>query len=129
MNIKSLDHFVLTVKDVEKTCTFYSSIMGMEIITFGDNRKALKFGNQKINLHLWGNEFEPKANKPTPGSADLCFICGTPIDQILKEIKDQKIIIEEGPNERTGALGKITSIYFRDPDLNLIEVSNYIKEK
>ncbi|MBU8919318.1 VOC family protein [Bacillus sp. FJAT-29953] len=127
MNIKGLDHLVLTVKDIEVTCEFYSSVMGMEVQTFGEGRKALKFGNQKLNLHQSGKEFEPKAIQPTPGSADLCFIADTPIEQIVESIEKHGITIIEGPIERTGALGSINSVYFRDPDLNLIEVSNYIR--
>ncbi|MFC4799253.1 VOC family protein [Neobacillus sp. GCM10023253] len=127
MNIKGLDHLVLTVKEIEVTCKFYSSVMGMEVQTFGEGRKAIKFGNQKINLHQSGKEFEPKAIRPTPGSADLCFITETPIEQIIESLEKHRITIIEGPIERTGALGRINSVYFRDPDLNLIEVSNYIK--
>ncbi|MBS4215192.1 VOC family protein [Neobacillus rhizophilus] len=127
MNIKGLDHLVLTVKDIEVTCEFYSSVMGMEVQTFGEGRKALKFGNQKINLHQSGKEFEPKAIQPTPGSADLCFITDTPIEQIVEYLEKHGITIIQGPIERTGALGSINSVYFRDPDLNLIEVSNYIR--
>ncbi|MCH6264560.1 VOC family protein [Neobacillus citreus] len=127
MNIKGLDHLVLTVKEIEVTCKFYSSVMGMEVQTFGEGRKALKFGNQKINLHQSGREFEPKAIRPTPGSADLCFITDTPIEEIIESLEKHRITIIEGPIERTGALGRINSVYFRDPDLNLIEVSNYIK--
>lgn len=127
MNIKGLDHLVLTVKDIEVTCKFYSSVMGMEVQTFGAGRKALKFGNQKINLHQYGKEFEPKAIRPTPGSADLCFITDTPIEEIIESLEKHGIAIIDGPIERTGALGSINSVYFRDPDFNLIEVSNYIR--
>ncbi|WP_423798022.1 VOC family protein [Neobacillus sp. SAB-20_R2A] len=127
MNIKGLDHLVLTVKDIEVTCDFYSLVMGMDVQTFGEGRKALKFGNQKINLHQYGKEFEPKAISPTPGSADLCFITDTPKEQIVESLEKQGITIIEGPVERTGAVGRIYSVYFRDPDFNLIEVSNYIR--
>lgn len=126
MEIKNIDHLVLTVADIEKSIEFYTHILGFEVITFGDNRKALTFGNQKINLHQKGKEFEPKAEKPTPGSADLCFISNTDIDDILEELQQKNIEIIEGIVDRTGALGKIKSVYFRDPDLNLIEVSNYV---
>lgn len=126
MKIKSIAHLVLTVADIEKTVDFYTSILGFEVVVFGENRKALTFGNQKINLHQKGKEFEPKAEHPTCGSADLCFISETDIHEVLQELKKKNIEIIEGIVERTGALGKIQSVYFRDPDLNLIEVSNYL---
>lgn len=127
MEIKRLDHLVLTVKNVEQTCRFYNEILGMEVITFGNDRKALLFGNQKINLHEQGNEIDPKAAFPTSGSGDLCFIASTPIELVLKELESKNIpILENGIVERTGAIGKIRSVYFRDPDNNLLEVSNYI---
>ncbi|PTT74972.1 MULTISPECIES: VOC family protein [unclassified Chryseobacterium] len=125
MKIKNIDHLVLTVADIEKTVDFYTSILGFEVVVFGENRKALTFGNQKINLHQKGKEFEPKAEYPTCGSADLCFISETDIHEVLQELKEKNIEIIEGIVERTGALGKIQSVYFRDPDLNLIEISNY----
>jgi len=126
MKIKNLDHLVLTVANLESTCRFYSEALGMEIITFNEDRKALKFGNQKINLHHIGNEFEPKAFKPSAGSADLCFITETPLEEVMQELQHKCFEIEEGPVARTGAVGKIVSIYLRDPDMNLIEISNYI---
>ena len=126
MDIRNLDHLVLTVANLESTCRFYSLALGMEIIEFGENRKALKFGNQKINLQQYGSEFEPKAFKPMPGTADLCFITDFPLHEVTQELKEKCIEIEEGPVERTGANGKIISIYLRDPDMNLIEVSNYL---
>jgi catechol 2,3-dioxygenase-like lactoylglutathione lyase family enzyme len=126
MDIKNLDHLVLTVANLESTCKFYSLALGMEIIEFGENRRALKFGNQKINLHQHGCELEPKAFKPMPGTADLCFITDFPLPEVMQELKEKCIEIEEGPVERTGANGKIISIYLRDPDMNLIEVSNYL---
>lgn len=126
MNIKNLDHLVLTVANLESTCKFYSLALGMEVIEFGENRKALKFGNQKINLHQYGSELEPKAFKPMPGTADLCFITEFPLREVMQELKEKCIEVEEGPIERTGANGKIVSIYLRDPDMNLIEVSNYL---
>ena len=125
MKVEALDHLVLTVADLEKTVRFYTEILGMEFITFGSNRKALAFGEQKINLHEYGNEFEPKAAKPCPGSADLCFISKTYIREWQTFLLSKGIAIEEGPVERTGARGKILSIYIRDPDGNLIEISNY----
>jgi catechol 2,3-dioxygenase-like lactoylglutathione lyase family enzyme/CheY-like chemotaxis protein len=125
MKISRLDHLVLTVRDIEATCAFYHRVLGMEIVSFSDGRKALLFGAQKINLHQKGNEFEPKAEHPTPGSADLCFIAETPLAQVSAHLRSQEVAILEGPIERTGATGPITSLYFRDPDHNLIEVSNY----
>jgi catechol 2,3-dioxygenase-like lactoylglutathione lyase family enzyme len=126
MKISRIDHLVLTVADLEQTCRFYQDILGIEVVTFGDGRKALTFGNQKINLHLKGREFEPKAARPTPGSADLCFIADTPIDEVVKELEQKGILTIESKVTRTGATGSILSVYFRDPDQNLIEISNYI---
>jgi catechol 2,3-dioxygenase-like lactoylglutathione lyase family enzyme len=125
MKIDRIDHLVLTVKDIEATCTFYSNVLGMEVETFGEGRKALKFGSQKLNLHQKGKEFEPKADHPTPGAIDICFITTDAVDDIKTELEN-KHIQTEGIFERTGATGKIRSVYFRDPDQNLIEVSNYI---
>ncbi|HYA94529.1 MAG TPA: VOC family protein [Thermodesulfobacteriota bacterium] len=125
MNINRLDHLVLTVNDIEATCSFYKRVLGMEIVVFCGGRKALSFGAQKINLHQKGKEYEPKASKPTPGSGDLCFITSVPISQIIAHLNSCGIEIVEGPARRTGAMGPIISVYFRDPDLNLIEVSNY----
>lgn len=125
MKIDRIDHIVLTVKSIELTIQFYTEILGMEVITFGTGRKALIFGNQKINLHEKGKEFEPKANFPTCGSTDLCFITSMKIEAIKRELKNMKIEIIEGIVERTGAIGKIRSLYIRDPDNNLIELSNY----
>ena len=126
MKVERLDHFVLTVADVEQTCDFYSRVLGMQTITFCDGRKALVFGSQKINLHEQGKEFEPKALRPTPGSADLCFISKEQMPEVLDYLLSHGIEIEEGPVSRTGARGPIISVYFRDPDQNLIEVSNYL---
>ncbi|MBS1970953.1 MAG: VOC family protein [Bdellovibrionales bacterium] len=127
MKIDRLDHLVLTVKDIDATCEFYQKALGMEVVTFKGTRKALSFGQQKINLHQAGKEFEPKAERPTPGSADLCFITTTPVHEAQKHLESQGIKIIEGPVERTGATGPILSIYFRDSDLNLIEISNNVK--
>ena len=126
MNVDSLDHLVLTVRDIAATCDFYSRVLGMETIAFGGGRKALLFGMQKINLHEYGSEFEPKAQTPTPGSADLCFITSVPLPNVIEHITACGVSIIEGPVRRTGATKPILSIYFRDPDLNLIEVSNCI---
>ncbi len=124
--IDRLDHLVLTVKDLHATCDFYSRVLGMEVITFGSGRKALQFGSQKINLHEAGREFEPKADKPTPGSADLIFIASRPLADVIRHLDSCGVEIIEGPVERTGAAGAIESVYFRDPDNNLLEVSRYI---
>ena len=126
MKISHLDHLVLTVADIEISCQFYQSALNFEVITFGENRKALQFGSQKINLHQVGKEFEPKAFRPTAGSADLCFIAETPLKDVIAHLHALNIEIVEGPIERTGAIGKILSIYLRDPDQNLIEISNYL---
>ncbi|XP_066505890.1 glyoxalase domain-containing protein 5 [Hoplias malabaricus] len=125
VQISHLDHLVLTVRDLKKTTQFYTSVLGMEIATFKGDRKALCFGSQKLNLHEVGKEFEPKAKAPTPGSADLCLITKTPLASVAAHLKECGVNIEEGPVERTGAMGPITSLYFRDPDNNLIEVSCY----
>ena len=124
--IDSIDHIVFTVKDVEITCEFYQRVLGMVITTFGEGRKALSFGRQKINLHQWGKEFEPKAAAPAPGAQDICFITQKPIADVVQHLKICEIEIEDGPVRRTGAAGPILSVYFRDPDSNLIEVSNYL---
>ncbi len=126
MEVSSIDHIVLTITDLEKTIRFYESILGMKVVHFGEDRVALKFGNQKINLHEKGKDFEPKANHPTPGSADLCFLTTMEIIKAKAFILQQGVGIIEGPVERTGATGSLLSIYFRDPDNNLIELSNII---
>jgi len=125
MRIERLDHLVLTVKDISATCDFYSRVLGMKVVTFGQNRKALAFGCQKINLHEAGHEMEPKAHRPTPGSADLCFITPVPLQEVVDHLGRCGAKIIEGPVKRTGARGPIESVYLRDPDGNLIEISNY----
>ena len=125
MNISRIDHIVLTVKDIRSTVDFYQSTLGMQVETFGEGRTSLTFGSQKINLHQHGKEFEPKAHAPTPGSGDLCFVTDVALEVAMTHVRDQGIDIIEGPVDRTGARGPIVSFYFRDPDLNLIEVSNY----
>ena len=125
MRIERLDHLVLTVRDIAATCDFYANVLGMEVVTFGAGRKALAFGQQKFNLHEAGREFEPKADRPTPGSADLCLIADGALADVIAHLRACGITILEGPVQRTGALGPITSVYFRDPDQNLIEVSTY----
>ena len=123
--LEQLDHLVLTVANIHATADFYSEVLGMDIVTF-NGRTALRFGDQKINLHQRGHEFEPKACRPTPGSADLCFITLTPMEEVVDYLNLLKVHVEAGPVERTGAVGKLLSIYIRDPDQNLIEISNYI---
>ncbi len=126
IRIDHIDHLVLTVKSIEASCDFYSSVLGMEVETFREGRKALRFGNQKFNLHQAGHEFEPKAQKPTPGAADLCLIAHTPLKDVIAHLTGLGVGIESGPVERTGATGRILSVYIRDPDANLIEISNYL---
>jgi catechol 2,3-dioxygenase-like lactoylglutathione lyase family enzyme len=123
--IRSLDHLVLTVADIERTAAFYCGVLGMRRVTFGAGRVALSFGAQKINLHQKGREFEPKAIAPTPGSADLCFVAAVPLAEAIAALDKAGVAIEEGPVSRTGAVGPITSVYVRDPDGNLIEISQY----
>ena len=125
MRIDRLDHLVLTVTDLDATVDFYVRVLGMEEVVFGDGRRALAFGTSKINLHQAGHEYEPKAARPTPGSADLCLITDQPLDMVTAELGLHGAQIEEGPVERTGATGPITSVYLRDPDRNLIEISTY----
>jgi len=123
--IERVDHFVLTVADIERTCDFYVRALGFSVVTFGQGRKALTFGDQKINLHRSGAEFEPKARRPTPGSADFCLVTSWPLEQVVERLTAAGIMVEEGPVARTGAVGPISSVYFRDPDGNLIEVARY----
>ena len=126
VRIDRLDHLVLTVADIDATVEFYTRVLGMEAVTFGTGRIALAFGRSKINLHRAGHEFEPKAFRPTPGSADLCLIADGALDQVIKDLAAHDVPVEEGPVERTGATGPILSVYFRDPNQNLIEVSTYL---
>ena len=125
VTITGLDHVVLTVTDLDRTIAFYQQVLGMQPVTFGQGRRALAFGRSKINLHQAGREFEPKAARPVPGSGDLCFITRTPLDEVQRHLAAEGVPVEEGPVRRTGALGPIESVYLRDPDGNLVEVSNY----
>jgi catechol 2,3-dioxygenase-like lactoylglutathione lyase family enzyme len=126
VRVDRLDHLVLTVEDIDRTVAFYTGALGMTVTTFGAGRRALSFGTSKINLHQRGREYEPKARTPTPGSADLCLIVDEPLDVVVAELAALGIPLEEGPVERTGARGPIISVYIRDPDANLIELSNYV---
>lgn len=121
--IRALDHLVLTVRDLAATEAFYCDGLGMELRTFRGGRRALHFGTQKINLHEAGREVEPKAARPTPGSADLCLLTDLAMDDVLARLTEHDIAVIEGPAERTGAEGPILSVYLRDPDDNLIEIS------
>ena len=125
VRIESIDHMVLTVADIEATCDFYGQVLGMEKIVFAGGHVALGFGSQKINLHPAGNEYDPRAKNPFPGSADFCLISETPMDDVIAHLGACGVEIIEGPVTKTGAVGALTSVYFRDPDDNLIEVSNY----
>jgi catechol 2,3-dioxygenase-like lactoylglutathione lyase family enzyme len=126
MKIEGLDHLVLTVRDIGATCEFYAKALGMEIVTFGENRKALAFGSQKINLQQLGRESTLKAENPTPGSADLCFITDMSVSDVIDHLNCCAVKLLAGPVQRNGARGLMTSVYFRDLDMNLIEVSNYV---
>lgn len=125
MKIDSIDHIVFTVKDIGATCTFYAKVLGMEVVTFSENRKALSFGSQKINLQQVGRESTLIADKPTSGSADVCFVTSLALSEVIAHLKSSGVNLIAGPVERNGARGKMVSIYFRDPDMNLIEVANY----
>ncbi|MEX5757738.1 VOC family protein [Providencia hangzhouensis] len=124
--INRLDHIVLTTTNIDACIDFYQRVLKMEVITFGEQRYALCFGKQKINIHQYGKEFEPKAHLPVPGALDLCFISDIPLCDVQMHIEQQGVKIIEGPVNRTGATGAIRSIYLRDVDLNLIEISEYI---
>ncbi|MBE9065861.1 VOC family protein [Leptolyngbya cf. ectocarpi LEGE 11479] len=126
MKINKIDHIVMTVNSIDVTCEFYLRALGMDIITFGESRTALSFGAQRFNLHEIDKEYEPKAHMPTPGSIDLCLITETPIDEVVSHLASVNVEVLEGPIKRTGATGPIISLYFRDPDQNLIEISNYL---
>jgi catechol 2,3-dioxygenase-like lactoylglutathione lyase family enzyme len=125
MNLDRLDHLVLTVRDIERTCAFYERVLGMSRQSFAKGRVALHFGDQKINLHPYPSPIDPKAAVPEPGSADLCFITEAPIDEVVDHLRAQGIEIDVGPRTTAGALGPMTSVYVRDPDGNLIEIANY----
>lgn len=124
--IDHIDHIVLTTRDKDACVRFYTGVLGMKLESFRtptEERLALKFGHQKINLHEWGREFSPRAHVAVPGSLDLCFIASIPLEQVIARLKSAKVEILEGPVMKTGATGPIRSVYVRDPDLNLIEIS------
>jgi len=123
--IDHIDHIVLTTRDKDACIRFYTEVLGMKLEKFLENRLALRFGRQKINLHEWGREFEPKAHVPVPGSLDLCFIALVPLEVVIKKLESAKISLIQGPVAKTGAMGPMRSVYVRDPDLNLIEISVY----
>ena len=126
VRIDRLDHLVLTVASIEEDCDFYARVLGMHVSRFGEGRTALKFGRQKINLHEVGKEFEPRAARATAGSGDLCLVSATTLDDVIRHLNECQVTIIEGPVAKTGATGPIRSVYFRDPDGNLIEVSEYV---
>ena len=126
MRVTRLDHLVLTVKDIAVSVEFYQAVLGMKKVVFGNQRIALSFGDQKINLHQAGAEFEPKAAAAKPGSADLCFVVSHNIEEVIAHLNALQIEIIEGPVLRTGATGRINSVYIRDPDCNLLELSEYL---
>jgi catechol 2,3-dioxygenase-like lactoylglutathione lyase family enzyme len=125
MQIERIDHLVLTVQNIKASCAFYTKVLGLKAVAFQGGRQAVVFGNQKINFHESGKEVDPKASRPTPGSADLCFIARGPLTKIISHLDVCGVKIIEGPVERTGAMGPMTSIYIRDPDQNLIEIAIY----
>lgn len=126
--IDHVDHIVLTTRDLERCVDFYTRVLGMRLEEFGAGRLAFRFGEQKINLHVAGKEFEPKADRPTPGSLDLCFIASVPLTEVVQRLRDAGVPIIEGPVRRTGAAFPILSVYVRDPDLNLVEIAERAPE-
>jgi catechol 2,3-dioxygenase-like lactoylglutathione lyase family enzyme len=124
--IDHIDHIVLTTRDKDACIRFYSEVLGMKLERFrtpSEERLALKFGSQKINLHEWGKEFEPRAHVAVPGSLDLCFIASVPLEKVIAKLREMKVPIIEGPVAKTGAVSRLRSVYVRDPDLNLVEIS------
>lgn len=123
--VDRIDHFVLTVRDLDVACRFYATVLGADILPSTSGPTAAVFGRWKINLHLAGREFEPKAVRPTPGSGDFCLVTTLPLGDVVRHLERCGVGLELGPVARTGALGPMTSIYFRDPDNNLVEVARY----
>lgn len=126
MKVERIDHVVLSVADVDRTIAFYESALGMRAVTFGDGRRALAFGDQKLNLHQSGSEFTPHANAPVPGAVDICFTTTTPLDDVIAHLRSIDVAMELGPVPKTGARAALRSIYLRDPDGNLIEIANEV---
>lgn len=124
MKIDALDHFVLYVRDIEATCAFYEKALGMQPVTFGNGRRALAFGTQKINLHQLGRPHAPVADNPVGGAGDFCLLTSIPLAEVQRHLEACGVDVFEGPVQRTGARGTLLSVYFRDPDGNLVEVSN-----
>lgn len=125
--IDRLDHFVLTTAQPDEIIRFYTEVLSMTLETFREGKRlALKFGRQKINIHVKGREYEPRAHAPGAGTLDFCFIASVPLQQVIGSLNKHKVAIIEGPCIKTGAMGQIRSVYFRDPDLNLVEISEYI---
>ena len=127
MRIAGIDHIVLTVASIEASTDFYSRVLGMEVVTFGRGRTALRFGSQKINLHAVGNPIAPHASHPAPGSADLCLVVVGGGDETREHLASKEVPVELGPVDRTGACGPIRSLYVRDPDQNLVELAFYVE--
>ncbi|MFC6836916.1 VOC family protein [Halomarina ordinaria] len=125
MDTTGLDHLVLTVEDIDATCDFYEDVLDAEVVTFGEGRTALQFGDQKVNLHPAGDEYDPRADRPTPGSGDFCLLTETPIETVETELREAGVDVVEGPVPKTGAVGSLASVYLRDPDGNLVEVAEY----
>ena len=126
MQVDAIDHLVMTVRSIEATCEFYSKVLGTRILISADDRKALRIGSQKLNLHEQGKEFSPAAAHPTPGAIDVCLLTMTPLSDVINHLQSVGVEVIDGPVQRTGATGPILSVYFRDPDSNLIEISNIL---
>jgi catechol 2,3-dioxygenase-like lactoylglutathione lyase family enzyme len=126
VRVQRIDHVVLTVADLETTIAFYERVLGMTAVSFGEGRRGLAFGDQKLNLHQAGREFDPKARRPTPGAVDLCFTTDIPLEDVAVHLLRQSVEVEHGPVDKVGARRALRSLYFRDPDGNLIEVSNEV---
>ena len=124
MRVLRIDHVVLTVADLGRTIAFYERVLGMTAISFGEGRRGVAFGDQKLNLHQAGQEFEPRALRPAPGAIDMCFTTDVPLDEVAAHLRSESVVIEHGPVDKVGARSALRSLYFRDPDGNLIEVSN-----